>query len=105
MMHRFMDGRAVVEFGGYVDNRIEYAFTFDGKVLFKGADFRPSPLWDDGDRDAALGLLGFLTLQPGDTDDEYFEKYTTEQKAWSTSHECEQLACEVFDEQESAGRH
>lgn len=51
----------------------------DGTVLFEGDDFGCSPM-DAIDSDAALiALLGFLTLKPGDTDDEYFENYTPEQ--------------------------
>jgi hypothetical protein len=44
---------------------------FSGKTLiFQGEDFRPSAM-DAIDSDAAaFSLLGFLTLQPGDTDRE-----------------------------------
>lgn len=106
MMHKFMDGRAVVDFGAeYVDGRyVKYKFSFDGKVLFEGADYRPSPMFEEASREAAIGLLGFLTLRPGDTDDEYFEKYTPEQMAWAKSSDCEYLGYEVSDEEEASSK-
>ena len=59
---------------------INYRFSHpDGWCLFNGDDFGCSPM-DSIDGDACLrGLLGFLTLKPGDTDDEYFEKYKPSQ--------------------------
>ena len=51
----------------------------EGFVLFEAQDFGCSPM-DGVDSDATVrGLLGFLTLQPGDTDDDYFHSYTQEQ--------------------------
>ena len=103
MMHRFMGDRAVVEFGAeYINGRyVPYKFTFDGKLLFEGTDFRPSPMFDEVSREAAVGLLGFLTLRPGDTDDEYFDKYTEEQLSWANSRECEELSGDVQEEEEA----
>jgi hypothetical protein len=31
-------------------------------------------------------LMGFLTLRPGDTDDEYFDRYTPDQLAFADEH-------------------
>lgn len=39
-------------------------------------------------------LLSFLTLRPGDTDAEYFERYTPEQRAFCEEY-AESLACEA----------
>jgi len=50
-----------------------------GNVIFEGEDFCCSPLHAIDSDDALAGLLTFLSLQPGDTDDEYFEDYTDEQ--------------------------
>jgi hypothetical protein len=62
-------------------------------VLFTGTDYGCSPLHSiDGDGSIA-GLLGFLTLRPGDTDAEYFEAYTPEQLAYCDEH-AETLAAE-----------
>ena len=58
--------------------------------MFSGEDFGCSPM-DPVDSDAALrGILGFLTLRPGDTDAEYFDDYTDAQRAFAES-EAEQL--------------
>ena len=50
--------------------------------IFAGDDFGCSPM-DSIDGDGCVaGLLGFLSLRPGDTDADYFDDYTEEQKAW-----------------------
>ena len=61
-----------------------YAF-FDGgtEPIFQGADYKPSPLHVWHSDLSVAGLLSFLSLQPGDTDDEYFESYTADQLAWA----------------------
>jgi hypothetical protein len=48
---------------------------------------------DDSD-ETVRGLMGFLTLRPGDTDDEYFENYTKAQRRYCDMH-AEDLSCEV----------
>lgn len=63
-------------------------------VLFEGEDFGCSPLHAI-DSDAAVeGIMSFLTLQPGDTDPEYFAGYTPEQLDYCSRH-AESLSCEV----------
>ncbi len=57
----------------------------DGALLFEGADFSCSPMHADDSDESVRALLGFLTLRPGDTDDEYFENYTDEQRAFCDS--------------------
>ena len=57
--------------------------TPDGTVVFAGEDFYCSPCYAIDSDDCLRSILGFLTLRPGDTDDEYFEKYTPEQLAWA----------------------
>lgn len=64
----------------------------DEPAIFTGFDFHVSPLhaWDS---DAAIGgLLGFLSLKPGDTDAEYFDGYTDRQRAFCESPRCDDLA-------------
>ena len=52
----------------------------DGAVIFEGRDYGCSPCHAI-DSDASLReLIGFLTLRPGDTDDEYFKDYTGAQR-------------------------
>lgn len=65
-------------------------------VLFTGTDYGiPSGEAIDSD-ESIRGLMGFLTLRPGDTDAEYFEKYTPEQFAFADAHG-ESLSCEVTE--------
>lgn len=74
--------------------RLGYEFvTPEGIVLFHGEDFGCSPM-DCIDSDAALrGILGFLTLKPGDTDDDdYFANYTPEQMAFAEGDDVEYLS-------------
>lgn len=67
-----------------------------GRKLFKGGDFRPSPMLAI-DSDEAIGaLLGFLSLGEGDTDSEYFDHYTDRQIAWRDSDRREALAIEAM---------
>ncbi len=65
-------------------------------VLFEGEDFVGSPMHADDADETMAGLLGFLTLRPGDTDADYFAAYTPEQLAWAESH-AEALALAVAD--------
>lgn len=56
-----------------------YTFGVDvaDDYLFEGDDFSPGASMDD--IMATMNLLGFLSLRPGDTDAEYFNKYTDAQ--------------------------
>jgi hypothetical protein len=65
------------------------------KLLFEGADFNGSPMHAIDSDETMAALMGFLTLRPGDTDAEYFEKYTPEQLAWAQS-EAEYLGFEAM---------
>lgn len=94
----YMGGRVQLELGDRTPRGVQYRFLFDGETLFAGDDYRPSPCWDDHSKESANGLLGFLTLRPGDTDKEYFEKYTEAQMRWARSSHCEYLSCEVTDD-------
>jgi hypothetical protein len=65
-------------------------------VLFEGGDFSPSPCYADDSDQTVAGLLGFLTLRPGDTDPEYFDRYTDVQRAFCAQH-AESLSMEAID--------
>lgn len=66
--------------------RIGYRLRMNGRTLFEGTDFGPSPL-DCIDSDATIAsLMTFLTLKPGDVDEEYFEGYTPEQVEFCSTH-------------------
>lgn len=73
-----------------------YRFFMDGKLLFSGEDYGCSPMHCIDSDESVACLLFFLTLKPGDTDDEYFEKYTEEQMDYARSH-AEFLWCIVTD--------
>lgn len=76
-------------------SKLGYELRSAGRTLFTGEDFAGSPIHAD-DSDATIAaLLGFLTLQPGDTDREYFAAYTPEQFAYCEAH-AEALAAEVY---------
>jgi hypothetical protein len=64
-------------------------------VLFDGEDFCGSPLHADDSDQTIAALLGFLTLRPGDTDQEYFDRYTPDQIRFCEDH-AETLACEAI---------
>lgn len=63
-------------------------------TIFEGEDFAGSPMHADDSDSAVAALMGFLTLRPGDTDEDYFAKYTDSQLGFAYSH-AERLACEV----------
>lgn len=66
---------------------IGYAMTRDGESepLFSGEDCGVAPSDPIDSDDALRGLLCFLTLRPGDTDEEYFANYTDAQRAFCDS--------------------
>ncbi len=78
-------------------NFLHYHTFLNGVLLFEGKDYKPSPLCSIDSLDSIISLLGFLTCQIGDTDNEYFAKYTPAQLAWCNSFECEQLKGLVSD--------
>ncbi len=68
-------------------DRLGYNFGEAGKApIFVGEDFCCAPGFASDSDDSLRSLLGFLTLKPGDTDSEYFESYTDEQRAFASSH-------------------
>lgn len=67
-------------------SRLAYEFYHSYALIFKGDDFCASPL-DAIDSDATVySLLNFLSLDEGDTDDEYFDAYTATQLDWRDEH-------------------
>lgn len=65
-----------------------------GRVIFRGEDFGCSPMHAIDSRETIAGILGFLTIRPGDTDAEYFEGYTRRQREFCSQH-AESLAAEA----------
>ena len=63
--------------------KLRYELKHDGKVIFKGSDFTGSSCHAIDSDETFGGILGFLSLRPGDTDKEYFESYTEEQREFA----------------------
>ena len=63
-------------------------------ILFQGHDFGNSPLHCIDSNASILSLMGFLTLRPGDTDEDYFQEYTQIQLDYCEQH-AEYLSNEV----------
>jgi len=72
-------------------DKLQYHVFWKDKILFRGGDFRLSPMYDIDSIEATISLLDFIVLQPGDVDKEYFDKYTDEQTEWANSSECSDL--------------
>jgi hypothetical protein len=64
-------------------------------VLFTGEDMYCSPMIAIDSDESVNSLMGFLTLKPGDTDDEHFANYTPEQMEFAESY-AEYLGFEVY---------
>lgn len=63
-------------------------------ILFEAEDYG-HPMYTSIDNDSSVeGLMTFLTLRPGDTDEEYFADYTEVQKDYCSNH-AEDLSCTV----------
>ena len=66
------------------------------ETIFCGEDFAGSPLHADDSDETMRALLGFLTLRLGDTDREYFDRYSPGQLNFAISHG-EMLALFAFE--------
>ncbi len=80
--------------GWYIGYRLTEYDSGNATVLFEGSDFSASPMWAVDSNECMAGLMGFLTLRPGDTDEEYFDEYTQRQLEFC-DHHAESLSCEV----------
>lgn len=83
----------------YGKSKVAYKFFQDDELIFSGDDFYPSPLYAVDSKESANALLGFLSLQPGDTDNEYFENYTERQMQFALEHG-EALSIFCYDDEE-----
>ena len=81
---------------------LSYKLWDTGELIFDDDDFGPSPLHRDDSPETVEALLSFLSLQDGDTDDEYFDNYTHEQLEWRDSR-AEALDYARFDWAEEQG--
>ena len=83
-------------------NLCSYLFCLGDNILSKGNDFRPSPLHPIDSIDNMVSLLSFMTVQKGDTDQEYFKNYTHLHLEWLDSYDCERLKslCSDYEDKE-----
>ena len=65
---------------------VGYCLMHGDAVIFEDEDYSPGPMSGIDSDDSVRSLIGFLSLQKGDTDDEYFEKYTTAQLEFSETY-------------------
>jgi hypothetical protein len=80
----------------YLGYELREGFSAHSVTIFEGEDFAGSPMHADDSDETMKGLLAFLTLRPGDTDSEYFAKYTEPQHSWCIAH-AEDLAMAVLE--------
>lgn len=83
------------EYTPWNGERWYYELYCAGRLIFSGKDLGgPSGATED---EIARAAIGFLTLRPGDTDDEYFDDYTPYQCEWRDLY-AEELSMILHDE-------
>lgn len=71
----------------YLKPCIYYAIAdAEGEPIFEGDDIHLSPLCDAYSIDAAVAVADFLSMRPGDADDDLFEGFSPERLAWVEKH-------------------
>ena len=85
----------------YGKSRLGYRMVSpEGIVLFESEDFCCSPCVAVDSDDMLRSLLGFLTLQEGDIEAEYFDDYSAEARAFAASDACEALSIYAMEPEE-----
>ena len=81
-------GNPKLDRGGTFQSRwtLTYNFYYKGDLLFSGSDYSPSPLYDFASNQSLAEMVGWLSLKPGDTDEEYFDNYTEDQLRFAEDH-------------------
>ncbi len=77
--------------------KLNYRLKWKGQIIFEGDDFRPSPTHCIDSIESVRSLLGFLTLQKGDVDSEYFKNYTEKQWDFVNSKEADDIRLYLYD--------
>jgi len=85
-------GNGYEQWGGTWRDYLHYRFLDNGRIIFEGSHYSPSPQHTVDSLEATYGLLGYLMLGKGDVEAEYFASYTPEQLAWRDSARREELA-------------
>lgn len=88
-------------FGEYGRIHLLFDFYFKGEKVFESMPFSPAPGTTGNYHAVVENAVFFMSLQPGDTDDEFFEDYTPEQLAFVKEHG-EDLSLIAFDLEQEA---
>lgn len=83
-------------------DNIGYRFFDCGEVIFEGTDYGSSRMECVDSDSSVLGLLGFLSMQYGDCDRDYFTNYTERQLEWMTDR-AEDLKAELYALEDESG--
>lgn len=78
-------------------NFCSFIFEQNKIELMRGNDFKPSSLHYIDNNKTMICLLGFMTVQKGDTDLGFFKDHSPEMLAWLETFECEELKGLVGD--------
>ena len=70
----------------YGKSVLAYEFAHQDIIIFEGEDFACSPLHAIDSDETVASLLTFLSLRPGDTDDDYFVSYTPDQMVFALAY-------------------
>lgn len=94
--------RVTLEYAGFRDGRdyFEYELWDNGELIFDLADYSTGPGGADDGEEMVYSLLHFLTLQPGDTDDEYFDSWTERQIEWVGGESADNLRRLIYNERD-----
>lgn len=76
---------------------LQYYAYWNDQLLFEGAGYKPSSMYNIDEIAALVDLLCFLTVRDGQADSAYFESYTHYQLIWIQSQDCYELSRLVSD--------
>lgn len=101
----FQDIKLEMFWSGKTDShgkcQLEYRLFKGATLLTEGNDFHLGLGQYPDSVDCVVSLLGFLTMQEGDTDSEYFKQYLPEMTAFSKSIECQDIKISLYDYENS----
>lgn len=99
LMLQFADNGLIVSIFWSGGNYCSYIFEKNGVELDRSDDFKPSSMHNIDDIESMISLIGFLTIRPGDTDEDYFRNHSKEFMQWlqADDYECENLRLKLYD--------
>lgn len=81
--------------------KISYEMRRHGIPIASGNDFVIGQQMYPDSIESIVSLLGFMTVQKGDTDEQYFEKHVPAHLDWLDSRECQELGVYISDYENS----